>query len=105
MQYLLAGGSAFLLSIFFTFFIRNMAWRFQILDKPGFWRKIHSHPIPLLGGTAIFLSFLSVSLFFVFFTNNIISKYVSEFMMLGIWISGLIIMLGGFLDDKKILIL
>ncbi len=34
-----------------------MALRFQIVDKPNIERKIHSKPIPLMGGLAIFISF------------------------------------------------
>lgn len=101
MQYLTAGIIAFLISIFFTVLVKNLAWRFRIIDRPGFWRKVHSRPTPLLGGTAIFLSFFAVSFFYVFFSDLIIGKYINTTMMVGIWLGGLIIIFGGFLDDRK----
>ncbi|MBT4277921.1 undecaprenyl/decaprenyl-phosphate alpha-N-acetylglucosaminyl 1-phosphate transferase [Candidatus Falkowbacteria bacterium] len=101
MQYLLVGGGAFLLSIVFTVFIKRIAWQYKIVDRPTFWRKIHSRPTPLLGGVAIFFSFLIVSLYSVFFGDHIIGKYIDLKMMIGIWIASGIIILGGVLDDKK----
>ncbi|NCF75267.1 MAG: hypothetical protein GWO87_02150 [Xanthomonadaceae bacterium] len=101
MQYLIASLSSFLISIFFTILVKNLAWHFHIIDKPGLWRKVHHQSTPLLGGTAIFLSFFAVSFFYVFFSDLIIGKYINKIMMIGIWLGGLIIIFGGFLDDKK----
>jgi UDP-GlcNAc:undecaprenyl-phosphate/decaprenyl-phosphate GlcNAc-1-phosphate transferase len=39
--------------------VRHYALKAELLDAPGE-RKIHSQPIPRLGGVAIFVSFLSV---------------------------------------------
>jgi UDP-GlcNAc:undecaprenyl-phosphate/decaprenyl-phosphate GlcNAc-1-phosphate transferase len=44
------------LSLFLTPFVRNVAWRFGIVDQPDQKRKIHNAPIPRLGGVAIFAS-------------------------------------------------
>ncbi len=101
MQYFLAFLSAFFLSVIFTVLVKWVAWRLKIIDRPSFFRKIHSQPTPLLGGVAVFLSFLIISVYFAFFTDNIVGKYITSNMMHGIWIGGLIIMIGGFIDDKK----
>lgn len=101
MQYFLAFLGAFLLSVVFTVLVKKIAWRLKIIDRPSFLRKIHNQPTPLMGGAAVFLSFLIVSIYFVFFTDLVIGKYINKEIMYGIWIGGLIIMIGGFIDDKK----
>jgi UDP-GlcNAc:undecaprenyl-phosphate GlcNAc-1-phosphate transferase len=49
-------GVSFVLSLLATFIIRRVAIRIGFVDKPGH-RKIHSKPIALGGGIAIFLAF------------------------------------------------
>lgn len=88
-------------SVVFTILTKRFAWRHKIIDRPTFWRKIHTQPTPLLGGVAVFLSFLIVSFYYSFFSDFIIGKYISYFMMAGIWLGGLFIMFGGFLDDRR----
>lgn len=99
MFYFFAFISSFILSIFLTPFIRRLALKNKIVDYPAP-RKIHSRPIPLLGGVAIFLSFFIVLTFFAFFTPYILEKSISLKQLLGVFIAGLFLMLGGFLDDK-----
>lgn len=101
MQYLIAGGGAFIISVILTMLVRIIAWRYKIIDRPSFLRKIHTQPTPLLGGLAIYISFVVVSLYYVFFSDLIIGKYISTLTMIGVWVAGGIIMIGGFLDDKK----
>lgn len=48
---------ACLLSLIFTPVVRSLARRLRVVDSPGS-RKIHSTPIPLLGGCAIFVATL-----------------------------------------------
>ncbi|HEV2485806.1 MAG TPA: MraY family glycosyltransferase [Terracidiphilus sp.] len=45
---------SFALSLFLTPMVRNLAWRFGIVDQPDQQRKIHSSPVPRIGGVAIF---------------------------------------------------
>jgi UDP-GlcNAc:undecaprenyl-phosphate GlcNAc-1-phosphate transferase len=89
---------AFTFSIIFTFLIRKLALRYQIVDQPEIGgRKIHLKPVPLLGGLAIFLSFFLV-LHFLFSwmpQGDILSKH-----LMGIFLGSLFLMIGGFLDDK-----
>jgi UDP-GlcNAc:undecaprenyl-phosphate GlcNAc-1-phosphate transferase len=51
---LFLGSVSLVLSLLLTPLVRNLAWRFGIVDQPDQKRKIHSSPIPRLGGVAIF---------------------------------------------------
>lgn len=50
----LLGLTSFALALFLTPLVRNLAWRLGIVDQPDQHRKIHSAPIPRIGGVAIF---------------------------------------------------
>jgi UDP-GlcNAc:undecaprenyl-phosphate GlcNAc-1-phosphate transferase len=54
-QYLLIVVSAFALAIAITPLARRLAFRLGIVDQPSA-RKIHRHPMPLLGGAAIYVA-------------------------------------------------
>ncbi|HLG64782.1 MAG TPA: MraY family glycosyltransferase [Ktedonosporobacter sp.] len=60
---LLGGASAFILAYLFTFVVimlcRKMGW----LDQPEE-RRVHTVPVPRLGGVAMFLAFVIASIFF-----------------------------------------
>jgi UDP-GlcNAc:undecaprenyl-phosphate GlcNAc-1-phosphate transferase len=67
---------------------RRVAFRLGIIDQPSA-RKVHASPVPLLGGVAIYLSFLAALLLFsdAFYVNQVIgiilgATWVS---LLGIW--------------------
>jgi UDP-GlcNAc:undecaprenyl-phosphate GlcNAc-1-phosphate transferase len=45
-------------SLLLTPLVRNVAWHFGIVDQPDQQRKIHSSPIPRMGGVAIFAAVL-----------------------------------------------
>ncbi len=53
---LFLGFVSFALAMVLTPLVRNLAWRFGIVDLPDQLRKLHSAPIPRLGGVAIFAS-------------------------------------------------
>ncbi|MDR3573730.1 MAG: MraY family glycosyltransferase [Anaerolineaceae bacterium] len=60
------GIISFVLSLVLTPLVRNLAWHYGIIDLPDQVRKIHSAPIPRLGGVAIFASIIiAYSLFLV----------------------------------------
>jgi UDP-GlcNAc:undecaprenyl-phosphate GlcNAc-1-phosphate transferase len=50
---LFLGFVSFALTLFLTPLVRNLAWHFEIVDQPDQQRKLHSAPIPRLGGVAI----------------------------------------------------
>ncbi|MFH1522645.1 MAG: MraY family glycosyltransferase [Patescibacteria group bacterium] len=86
-----------LLSVVFTWFIRKIALKLNIVDFPLNKRKIHEKAVPLLGGIAIFLSFFIV-LYFV--RDKLLEGNLEAHHWLGFFIGALILVIGGFLDDK-----
>ena len=101
-------------SIVFTLLVRYLALKAKIVDFPETApeRKIHQKPVPLLGGLAIFLSFFIILFLFYFSPfwpgikiglltvlsapkNLVLFKHI-----LGLFVASLLIMTGGFLDDK-----
>lgn len=81
-----------LISLILTPFIKNFAIRINAVDIPKDKRKIHKKPIPLLGGMAIYLSFVITMLL------KEGSLGTSE---IGILIGATIIVVGGLIDDLK----
>lgn len=55
--YLLVAFTALLLAVVTTPVVRRIAWRYGFVDQPSF-RKVHTTPIPRLGGVAIYLGFI-----------------------------------------------
>lgn len=63
-QLLFAIGAALLISLAATPIVKSFACKVGAMDVPGEERRVHDHPIPRMGGLAIFLGFLiSVLLF------------------------------------------
>jgi len=92
--------SSFILSLILTPFIRWIAIKFNILDRPeSSERKIHSKAIPLMGGVAIFLSFFVILLVAKYF-SLLPGLVPSSKNLIGIIIAASFLMIGGFLDDK-----
>jgi len=88
MNYIYVFVSGFALSMLLTPLAKLISFKYGILDQPGH-RKIHENPIPLMGGAAVFISFVLTLLAF--------GGGRREF----IWIvsSGVIFVLFGLLDD------
>jgi len=92
--------ASFILSLVLTPFIRWLAIKFNILDRPETSnRKIHSKAIPLMGGVAIFLSFFIVLLIAKQF-YLLPGLVPSNKNLIGIIVAASFLMIGGFLDDK-----
>ncbi|MBU1895720.1 undecaprenyl/decaprenyl-phosphate alpha-N-acetylglucosaminyl 1-phosphate transferase [Patescibacteria group bacterium] len=99
-MYLIYFTSTFVLSIFLTYLLRKLMRRFEIVDLPREQsRKIHKKKIPLGGGLAIFVSFFVVVAIALFVFDNF-GIDVERRHILGLFIGGLILMIGGLLDDK-----
>lgn len=99
MQYLFSFLTALAFSFIFAFFIRKFSLKYHIVDDPLNRpdSKIHSKPIALLGGIAIFCSFNLVVLIYL---KYLLGGYLLPKYLWGIFFGGLILMIGGFLDDK-----
>lgn len=101
MFYLLIFIASLLLSAVLTLVVRRLAFNFKILDIPdesiSSGRKIHRQATPLLGGVAIFLSYF-ILLFA--FSSRFLSGNLHWSHLLAFFIGGLLIIIGGVLDDK-----
>ncbi len=58
MEYLILFLVSLLVSLLVTPLVRKIAIKGEFVDRPGDVLKIHKEPIPLLGGVAIFISFI-----------------------------------------------
>ncbi len=90
----------FLLAVILTWLVKKFALKVGIVDQPNLSRKIHKKPIPLLGGVAIFLSLAIVLIYYSFFTDLIIKDFIAAKHIWGIICAGLVVIIGGILDDK-----
>ena len=82
-----------------TILAKNIAPSIGTIDKPN-QIKIHSKPIPRLGGLAIYLAFLiSIILIYYFFGRLNIAFLKNR--MIGIFLGGTIVFIVGFIDDIK----
>ena len=89
--YLLIAASALLLAIGGTPVARLVALRLGVIDSPNA-RKIHAAPVPLLGGAAIYLSFVLV----LFFFGD--RHYINQ--VVGIFVGATLMSLMGVVDDR-----
>lgn len=100
MVYIISFIITFLLAIGITPLVIKTAKKYKIVDIPKEDRKIHKSPKPLLGGLAIFLSFIIVLLYFIVFTDYAFGEFTRIKNLFGLIVGGVIIMVGGYLDDK-----
>lgn len=68
-DYIIISLSAFMISVILTPIIRRSCQRKQVLDFPTEPRKIHTNPVPRLGGVAIYFAFF-LPLFAIFLTDG-----------------------------------
>lgn len=80
----------FLISTFLVPIVKRIAFHINAIDYPNE-RKVHTKPMPRLGGLAIFLAFLSGYMLF--------AQELTQ--MLGILIGGFVLLLIGIFDDIK----
>lgn len=90
---------AFVVSFALTFFISRIAAKRNILDVPDRERRFHKQPVPTLGGFAVFGSFFLVTLIIGIFGKYLIGGNIPLSMLFGIWLGGIVLMIGGYLDD------
>lgn len=83
-----------------TALVRRAALRYSVVDKPDNARKVHTAPVPLLGGVAIFISF-SVCLIAASLTTGRVVGAITWPMLIGLIAGGAILIIGGAIDDVK----
>ena len=82
-------GITFLASVIFVEMMKRVAIFLKVLDYPNEKRKIHTKPMPMLGGIGIFFAFILGYMLFAPQNN----------LMIAILISSFLIMLLGLFDD------
>ena len=87
------------LAVAFTPLVKRLATQKRILDFPTSPRKIHTQPIPLLGGVAVYLAFLVTALLYLWLGKPDFHVVPVKF-FLAIFAGSLILIIGGALDDK-----
>jgi UDP-GlcNAc:undecaprenyl-phosphate GlcNAc-1-phosphate transferase len=109
--------SAFVISWLLVPLFKRIATRRQLFDRPGE-RKIHAHAKPLLGGLAIYISFIAVILMnvvglLVFRSNVTFAKFLPAMVLqwprlvmilphlIAILAGGTLVMVIGLIDDIK----
>ena len=89
---------AFLASFFLTPFVGKVARRYNIVDVPTE-RKIHTHPIPRIGGVALLLSFF-FPLVILSFNKLIFTELVASDLRVYFFVTGAVLIFGlGLWDD------
>lgn len=99
---LTAGLAAFALSAVITGVVRSLAVHAGVIDSPtdAPERKVHTKPIPLLGGLAIFLSFFAVVGFFAMQGSGVVAGHILPKYLWGMFAGCTVLMVGGLLDDR-----
>ncbi len=98
--YFASFASAFFISFIATFIVSRIAIKRNIVDIPDSDRRFHKSPTPTLGGIAIFVSFFLVTLGVGIFKGYLLNGNIPMRVLFGIWTAGIILMIGGYLDDK-----
>jgi UDP-GlcNAc:undecaprenyl-phosphate/decaprenyl-phosphate GlcNAc-1-phosphate transferase len=91
---------AFFISFVATFIVSRIAVRRNIIDLPDEERRFHKQPTPTLGGFAVFASFFIVSFVVGILGGHLFGGNIPMSVLVGIWMGGAILMIGGYLDDK-----
>ena len=100
--FLLAFVGALVVSSAATPFVRTLAVRWGVMDQPGE-RKVHSSPMPRLGGLAIWLGLWAASLLAVRFipTDALVNPSSSVPELGAVFGGGTVILLVGMTDDRR----
>ncbi len=92
--------AAFGVSLLATYGVKYLARSLEIVDWPDGERKLHTKPVALLGGLAIFISFWLVAGYVSFFTTAF-EPHIHGGQLLGIFLASSILMILGSIDDVK----
>ncbi len=94
------GVAAFLISFFATVLVRFVATKWHIVDHPHHPKNVHTHPIPRLGGIAIFLSVAIAVIVSLLISKWLVSGSIEYAQYIGFLLGGLVLMIGGYIDDR-----
>lgn len=89
LRILLSFAVALVVAYFMTPPVKSFAQRVGAMDVPRDGRRVHDHPVPRMGGLAIFVGFTVAMILFVSFTTQV----------LGLMLGALIIAAMGAVDD------
>jgi UDP-GlcNAc:undecaprenyl-phosphate GlcNAc-1-phosphate transferase len=95
---LIGGVCAFALAYVLTFAVKAFCYKVNWLDRPSP-RRIHKNPVPRLGGVAIFLAFVVVSLLFYSPGTNSNPTEISIFWLL--LVASTLIVIAHAFDDVR----
>ena len=94
--------SSFLLALFLTPAVRNLARRWRLVDEPDGVRRVHANPIPRLGGVAILVAY--VTAFGILFAAEMATGHIVQgaFPMVARLVPAVaVVFLVGLLDDLR----
>jgi len=101
-DYVIVSLSAFLISIILSPIIREGCQRKHLLDFPTTPRKIHTIPIPRLGGIAVYLAFF-LPLFGIFLTEGVVYEFFAQYfdVLVSLFITSSLVFAVGVYDDIR----
>lgn len=103
MEYILAFLIAFIVAFCTTPVVRRIAIKMGAVDIPKDERRMHSKPIPRLGGLAIIIGFF-IAVIFTLISRMIDMHFLFEDMRIpGLILGSIIIAIVGMIDDSKTL--
>lgn len=74
--------------------------RLGVVDRPDGARRLHARPVPLLGGVAPFLAVAACMVALLLSGDALTGGLVTPRHYLGFLLGGLVLMVGGYLDDR-----
>lgn len=94
------GVTSFMIAFFATVIVRFVATKWHIVDHPHHPKNVHTHPIPRLGGNAIYLAVAVAVIGSLLSSKWLVSGEIHYVQYIGFLLGGLILMIGGYIDDR-----
>ena len=97
-EYFVLFGSSFIAVSFFTALMRRIAIKYGVVDSPNEAHKSHKEPVPYLGGVAIVLGVLLITV-----VSSIVSHYSAStiWLAVSVLIPALLLAVVGLIDDIR----
>ncbi len=99
MDYFLYFLLAAIIALLVTPLVIKFANRYSFIDIPRPPRNLHDKPVAKLGGVSIYFAIV-ISIFIFWLAGGIDFSIIPERFILGTMLGGLILIIGGFIDDK-----